>query len=62
MNDLRPIMHQFGYAWNKNPLNKNDPIMLSNVDNNSKILFSSQNRPSQKLVKRMKSLVRKYFA
>jgi len=55
MNNLGPIMLDFGYTWNKTK-----PFLLSRSVNTSTLLFSSQNRPSQTLVKKMKALLSKY--
>jgi len=56
MNDLQPIMLQFGYTWDKT-----NPFLFDHSDPTSTILFSSQNRPSQTLVQQMKALVSKYL-
>jgi hypothetical protein len=57
MDDLTPIISQFGYSWNKD-----NPFSPSYVENStSNLLFSSKNVPKPQLLQTMKALVSKYI-
>lgn len=57
MNDLTPLMSEFGYTWDRN--NFFEPNRIAK--GGSYILFSSHNLPSPQLVKQMKEMVDKYI-
>merc|ERR1712129_568137 len=57
MDELAPLISEFGYSFNQSNLFKPEIFEYSS----SKFLYSSSNLPSKKLVKQMKSLAEKYI-
>jgi len=57
MNEMKPIMYEFGYIWNMEKYFEPKKV----ESGGSKILFSAQKLPSSQLVKNMRKLVDKYF-